>query len=92
MMGVPVEKKADIVVVSCGGYPKDINLYQGVKSLINAAEAVKDGGTIIFSGRMQGGRRRAGLFLLDRLAAPGNAGSGPARGFHYRRLYFLCFL
>lgn len=48
MMGIPVEKKADIVVVSCGGYPKDINLYQGVKSLINAAEAVKDGGTLIF--------------------------------------------
>lgn len=48
MMGVPIEKKADIVVVSCGGYPKDINLYQGVKSLINAAEAVKDGGTLIF--------------------------------------------
>jgi nickel-dependent lactate racemase len=48
MMGIPIEKKADIVVVSCGGYPKDINLYQGVKSLINAAEAVKDGGKIIF--------------------------------------------
>jgi len=48
MMGVPIEKKADIVVVSCGGYPKDINLYQGVKSLVNAAEAVKDGGQIIF--------------------------------------------
>jgi len=48
MMGVPIEKKADIVVVSCGGYPKDINLYQGVKSLINAAEAVKEGGQIIF--------------------------------------------
>jgi nickel-dependent lactate racemase len=48
MMGVPIEKKADIVVVSCGGYPKDINLYQGVKSLINAAEAVKEGGKLIF--------------------------------------------
>ena len=48
MMGVPIDKKADIVVVSCGGYPKDINLYQGVKALINAAEAVKDGGQIIF--------------------------------------------
>ena len=48
MMGIPIAKKADIVVVSCGGYPKDINLYQGVKSLINAAEAVKDGGQIIF--------------------------------------------
>jgi nickel-dependent lactate racemase len=48
MMGIPIEKKADIVVVSCGGYPKDINLYQGVKSLINAAEAVKDGGKLVF--------------------------------------------
>lgn len=48
MMGIPIKQKADIVVVSCGGYPKDINLYQGVKSLINAAEAVKDGGQIIF--------------------------------------------
>jgi Uncharacterized conserved protein len=48
MMGIPIDYKADIVVVSCGGYPKDINLYQGVKSLINAAEAVKEGGTIIF--------------------------------------------
>lgn len=48
MMGIPIGKKADIVVVSCGGYPKDINLYQGVKSLINAAEAVKTGGKIVF--------------------------------------------
>lgn len=48
MMGVPIEEKADIVVVSCGGYPKDINLYQGVKALINAAEAVKEGGKMIF--------------------------------------------
>lgn len=48
MMGIPIEKKADIVVVSCGGYPKDINLYQAVKALINAAEALKDGGQLIF--------------------------------------------
>lgn len=48
MMGIPIAKAADIVVVSCGGYPKDINLYQGVKSLINAAEAVKPGGQIVF--------------------------------------------
>jgi nickel-dependent lactate racemase len=47
-MGIPIEKKADIVVVSCGGYPKDINLYQAVKALINAAEAVKDGGKLVF--------------------------------------------
>lgn len=48
MMGVPIQSKADLAVVSCGGYPKDINLYQGVKALFNAAEAVKDGGDVLF--------------------------------------------
>src|SRR5690606_2904554 len=38
---------ADAVVVSCGGYPKDINLYQANKALDNATQAVKDGGSII---------------------------------------------
>ena len=40
-------EKADIVVVSVGGYPKDINLYQAQKGLDNAKYAVKDGGVII---------------------------------------------
>ncbi|MCI8649121.1 MAG: nickel-dependent lactate racemase [Anaerotruncus sp.] len=48
VMGVPIQHKADIVVVSCGGYPKDINLYQGVKALLNAAQAVRDGGELVF--------------------------------------------
>jgi len=43
---VPVEP-ADAVVVSCGGFPKDINLYQATKSLENATNAVKRGGSII---------------------------------------------
>ncbi len=46
--GVPISEKADIVIASCGGYPKDINLYQGVKTLLNMGEAVKEGGTMIF--------------------------------------------
>ena len=46
MYKVPVEP-ADAVIVSCGGYPKDINLYQASKSLDNATQAVKDGGSII---------------------------------------------
>jgi nickel-dependent lactate racemase len=45
--GVNIKKKADIVIASAGGYPKDINLYQSIKTLINAKEAVVDGGTII---------------------------------------------
>jgi nickel-dependent lactate racemase len=44
---VPVDRRADIVVVSPGGYPADINLYQAYKALDNALEVVKRGGTII---------------------------------------------
>lgn len=44
---VYIEEKADLVVVSAGGYPKDIDLYQASKALINAKEAVKAGGTVI---------------------------------------------
>ncbi|CAA7602158.1 Domain of unknown function DUF2088 [Acididesulfobacillus acetoxydans] len=45
--GVPIERKADLVVASCGGYPKDISLYQGTKTLFNASLAVKEGGTVL---------------------------------------------
>jgi nickel-dependent lactate racemase len=45
--GVNKKKKSDIVIASAGGYPKDINLYQSIKTLMNAKEAVVDGGTII---------------------------------------------
>ncbi|MBQ2699651.1 MAG: nickel-dependent lactate racemase [Clostridia bacterium] len=48
LFGLPIREKADVVIAGCGGFPKDINLYQGVKSLLNANEAVKDGGEIIF--------------------------------------------
>ncbi len=46
----PIEKRADIVLVSQGGAPKDANLYQTQKALDNAKHAVKDGGTIIHIG------------------------------------------
>jgi lactate racemase len=46
MYKVSVEP-ADAVVVSCGGFPKDINLYQATKSLENATSAVKRRGSII---------------------------------------------
>ncbi|MEY8351898.1 nickel-dependent lactate racemase [Lachnospiraceae bacterium 54-53] len=45
---VPIREKADIVIASCGGFPKDINLYQGIKTLLNMSYAVKPGGTMIF--------------------------------------------
>ena len=47
MYRVKVDRRADIVVVSPGGYPSDINLYQSHKGLDNALEVVKRGGIII---------------------------------------------
>lgn len=44
---ITVPRLADIVIVSAGGYPKDINLYQAQKALDNAAHAVRAGGIII---------------------------------------------
>ena len=53
--GVNIKKKSDIVIASAGGAPKDINLYQSIKTLINAKEAVVDGGTIIVLARCNEG-------------------------------------
>jgi nickel-dependent lactate racemase len=46
--GFDVSDPADIVVVSPGGFPKDINLYQAHKALHTAASFVRPGGTIIW--------------------------------------------
>ena len=47
IFGIKIKKKADLVFVSCGGYPKDIQLYQAIKALDNATYAVREGGVII---------------------------------------------
>ena len=44
---ITIPEKADIVITTPGGYPKDINLYQAQKALDNSKHAVKDGGIII---------------------------------------------
>jgi nickel-dependent lactate racemase len=45
--GVEIHDKFDIVIASCGGYPKDICLYQAQKGLNLASRAVKQGGKIL---------------------------------------------
>ncbi|MBQ6137306.1 MAG: nickel-dependent lactate racemase, partial [Kiritimatiellae bacterium] len=45
-----IPHRADIVIVSQGGAPKDANLYQTQKALDNSKHAVKKGGTIILIG------------------------------------------
>lgn len=45
-----IPHRADIVLVSQGGAPKDLNLYQTQKALDNARHAVREGGIIILIG------------------------------------------
>jgi nickel-dependent lactate racemase len=49
MYRIPVDRRADIVVVSPGGYPADVNLFQAYKGVDGALEVVKRGGVIILA-------------------------------------------
>lgn len=44
---IRIQEKRDLVVVSCGGYPHDINLIQAHKALDAASRVCRDGGTIL---------------------------------------------
>jgi len=50
-----IDRRADIVIVSQGGAPKDLNLYQTQKALDNAKHAVKSGGVVILVGSCREG-------------------------------------
>ena len=47
LYGVPAHEKTPLVIASAGGYPKDLNFYQTIKTLCNALEVSQEGGTII---------------------------------------------
>ncbi len=53
--GVEIDEPADVVIASCGGYPKDINIYQLQKTMDNAVCAVKQGGVVIIVGEAEEG-------------------------------------
>ncbi len=45
--GCEIPREADLVIASCGGYPKDINVYQMQKTMDNAMCAVREGGVVV---------------------------------------------
>lgn len=49
MYRVSIDRRADILVVSPGGHPADINLYQAYKAIDNALDSVKRGGVIVLA-------------------------------------------
>jgi nickel-dependent lactate racemase len=55
MYRVQVDRRADIVVVSPGGNPADLNLFQAYKAVDNALEIVKRGGIIVLVAELPDG-------------------------------------
>jgi nickel-dependent lactate racemase len=54
-----IPEKRELVIVSCGGLPYDINMIQAHKALDMAAHACVDGGTIVFLAACGDGLGRA---------------------------------
>lgn len=54
-----ISDRRDVVIVSCGGAPYDINMIQAHKALDMAAHACADGGTIVFLAECIDGLGRA---------------------------------
>jgi len=52
---IQLDHAYDLVIASCGGYPKDINFIQSHKAVHNAAKFVKDGGRLIVLARCPDG-------------------------------------
>lgn len=62
--GVRIKEKRPLVIAGAGGFPKDLNLYQGAKGLLNAMEAVEEGGTVIFAAECREGIGSEDYFAL----------------------------
>ncbi len=52
---IEINGRREVVIVSCGGFPHDINLIQAHKALEAASHACGDGGTIILLAECQDG-------------------------------------
>ncbi|HWI53490.1 MAG TPA: nickel-dependent lactate racemase [Symbiobacteriaceae bacterium] len=89
MFSIPLERPADLVVASCGGYPKDMQLYQSMKGLENAAKAVKDGGTIILISECSDGPGHPEFVEAFRLG--GVAAVGASLKERYTIQKFVCY-
>ena len=55
MYKIKIPQRVDTVIASCGGFPRDIDLYQSQKAIESAKKAVKQGGRIILFARCQQG-------------------------------------
>lgn len=58
----PIDRPADLAVVSCGGFPKDINFIQAHKAMEYGSRAVRDGGVMILLAECRDGYGNATFF------------------------------
>ena len=61
MYAVEVPRRADLVIASPGGHPKDIDLYQSQKAIEEATQVVEPGGNVLVTARCEEGSG-SGLF------------------------------
>jgi len=62
---VAIDRRADIVIVTPGGFPKDMTLYQAHKAMQNALQALKPGGILLTAAHCRegiGDEKLAGAF------------------------------
>ena len=59
---LPLADRANLVIVSCGGFPKDINLIQAHKSMEYASQALRAGGVMILLAECRDGFGNATFF------------------------------
>lgn len=50
---VPVSSKYDFVIASAGGHPKDMQLYQAIKTIVNASKIALPGAPILIAARCE---------------------------------------
>ncbi len=62
---VPVRAKADVVIVSPGGYPRDFDLHQSQKAIGCAEMMCREGGHIILCAEMRDGGNKPGKMLRE---------------------------
>jgi nickel-dependent lactate racemase len=55
---IDISQKRDVVIVSCGGFPHDINMIQAHKALEAASHACKESGTIVLLAECEEGPGR----------------------------------
>ena len=55
MYALPIERQADVVVASAGGFPADVNLIQAHKAIHHAFRAVKSGGCLLIAAECREG-------------------------------------